>query len=353
MNSDAVLFAALTAAGADLAGVKAYLTAGGTPESLFSASPRELQGVHPKVISAAAKADRSAAELMLKRVEKCGAEILTFYDPAYPALLKEISDPPLLLFIKGNRACLNEFCVSIVGSRKSSRIGINIAAEIAGDLARCGVTVISGFAFGIDIAAHLAAAKKGSTAAVLGSGFEHIYPREHIKYLDKICEQGCVLTEFLPDERPVPYNFPKRNRVISGLAKGVVICEAAQKSGSLITARLAMEQNREVFAVPASPLSINNAANRLIKDGAVLTESYLDIIHEYKDIFAGICGENDLYTPAEEHRALWEKLKVEPFSMDELAAEMDYSSLILSITALEIEGVIEKNSEGRYAILRK
>jgi DNA processing protein len=291
---------------------------------------------------------------MLKRVEKCGAEIITFSDPSYPALLKEIADPPLLLFIKGNKACLNEFCISIVGSRKSSRAGINIAAEIAGDLARCGVTVISGFAFGVDIAAHLAAAENGSTVAVLGSGFEHIYPREHIKYMDKICEQGCVLTEFLPDERPVPYNFPKRNRVISGLAKGVIICEAAQKSGSLITARLAMEQNRDVFAVPASAFSVNNAANRLIKDGAVLTESYLDIINEYKDIFAGIVGgkTND-YMPAEEHRALWEKLKLEPFSIDELAAEMDYSSLILSVTALEIDGVIEKNSEGRYAILRK
>jgi DNA processing protein len=241
-----------------------------------------------------------------------------------------------------------------VGSRKSSSAGINIAAQLARDLARCGVTVVSGFAFGADISAHLAAAEAGSTAAVLGSGFEHIYPKEHIKYLDKICENGCVLTEFMPAEPPNPYNFPKRNRIISGLSKGIVVCEASKKSGSLITARLALEQNRDVFAVPASPSSFNNAANRLIREGALLTESYLDVINEYKDILADICVTEDAppYSPPEEHREVWERLKTEPLSADELAQEFDYSRLILSITALEIEGVIERNAEGRYSAIK-
>jgi DNA processing protein len=352
MNSNDVNLAALSAAGVDAAGIKALLGTGETLDDILSSPRGKLQGLDARLISAVCKADMGLAERNLKKAEKSGAETVSLLNPLYPPLLKEITDPPLILFIIGEKACLNEFCVGIVGSRKSSRAGINIAAEIAGGLARCGVTVVSGFAFGVDIAAHLAAAEKGSTAAVLGSGFENIYPREHIKYLDKICGNGCILTEFMPEEKPVPYNFPKRNRVISGLSKGVIVCEASRRSGSLITARLALEQNRDVFAVPASPASLNNAANRLIKDGAVLTESYLDVINEYKEILADICTRDEapVYTPPEEHRDVWERLKLEPLSADELAAEMDYGKIILSITALEIDGVIERNSEGRYSV---
>jgi DNA processing protein len=356
MNSEDIALAALSAAGCG----KALLSAGASPDQLLNLSSDNLleKGVDARLAAAISKADRAKAEQSLKRAEKGGAEIISILNPDYPPLLKEIADPPLILFIMGDKSCLKEFCVGIVGSRKSSRGGINIAAELAGDLAGCGITIVSGFAFGIDISAHLAAAERGSTAAVLGSGFENIYPREHIKHLNKICKKGCVITEFPPEEKPAPYNFPKRNRVISGLCKGIIICEAGKRSGSLITARLALEQNRDVFAVPAFPSSLNNATNRLIKDGAALTESYLDIINEYKEIFADVCAkESALYSPPEEHRAVWESLKTEPLSVDELAAgvsaDMDYSRIILSITALEIEGVIERNAEGRYAIVRR
>jgi DNA processing protein len=357
MNNDEIAIAALAACRVNAASLNALLGAREGLEWIFKAGAGELteRGLDGKTASTVAKADRKAAERMLERAEKGGAEIFSILDPRYPPLLKEITDPPLILFARGDATCLKEFCISIVGSRKSSRNGINIAYQLAGDLARCGVTIVSGFAFGIDIAAHLAAAENGRTAAVLGSGFENIYPREHIKYLDRICENGCVITEFAPEEKPAPYNFPRRNRVISGLSKGVIVCEASKKSGSLITVRLALEQNRDVFAVPASPLSGNNATNRLIKDGAVLTETYLDVISEYKETFESICGreEEPSYSPPEEHRAVWERLNLEPLSLDELAAELDYGALILSLTALEIEGRIEKNSEGRYAITKR
>jgi DNA processing protein len=360
MNSEDIALAALSAANS--AGVKALLSAGDSPDQLLNLSIHKLleKGADLRLATAISKADRAKAENSLKRAEKGGAEIISILNPDYPPLLKEIADPPLILFIMGDKSCLKEFCVGIVGSRKSSRGGINIAAELAGNLAGCGITIVSGFAFGIDISAHLAAAERGCTTAVLGSGFENIYPREHIKYLNKICKKGCVITEFPPEEKPAPYNFPKRNRVISGLCKGIIICEAGKRSGSLITARLALEQDRDVFAVPAFPSSLNNATNRLIKDGAVLTESYLDVINEYKEIFSDICAREDVppYSPPEEHRIVWERLKIEPLSVDELAADglsadMDYGRIILSITALEIEGVIERNAEGRYAVVNK
>jgi DNA processing protein len=362
MNSDDIALAALSGLGTGAAGIKTLLSAGDSLDHLLSLSSHKLldKGVDTRLATAISKADRAKAEQSLKRAEKGGAEIVSILNPDYPPLLKEIVDPPPILFILGDKGCLKEFCVGIVGSRKSSRGGINIAAELAGELAGCGITIVSGFAFGIDLSAHLAAADRGSTAAVLGSGFDNIYPREHIKYLNKICKKGCVLTEFPPEEKPAPYNFPKRNRVISGLCKGIIICEAGKRSGSLITARLALEQNRDVFAVPAFPASLNNATNRLIKDGAVLTESYLDVINEYKEIFSDICAKDGapLYSPPEEHRDVWERLKIEPLSVDELAADglaadMDYSKIILSITALEIEGLIERNAEGRYAVVNR
>jgi DNA processing protein len=350
MNSDDIALAALSAAGVDAAEVKALLKTNCSLEEIIS-SPLMFGG---RINAKVGKADMTAAEANLKRAEVEGAEVISILSPHYPPLLKEITDPPLVLFIKGEKGCLHQFCIGIVGSRKSSRSGLNIAAEIAGNLAQCGVTVVSGFAFGIDISAHLHAAERGSTAAVLGSGFENIYPKEHIKYVNKICERGCILTEFMPQEKPAPYNFPKRNRIISGLSKGVVICEASARSGSLITARLALEQNRDVFAVPASPASLNNGTNRLIKDGAVLTESYLDVINEYKAIFEGMClSGTEEYSPPKEHQEVWERLKLEPLSADELAADMDYGRLILSLTALEVEGVIERNSEGRYAVVKR
>ncbi|MDR2104491.1 MAG: DNA-protecting protein DprA, partial [Deferribacteraceae bacterium] len=225
MNSDDIALAALSATDVSAAEVGALLK-----------DNRTLTDIIYSPFSKVNDAVMKAAEANLRRVEAGGAEIISILTPDYPSILKEINDPPLLIFLKGEKRCLEQFCIGIVGSRKASRNGLNIASEIAGSLARCGITVVSGFAFGVDIAAHLSAAATGSTAVVLGSGFENIYPKEHIKYLDKICVQGCVLTEFYPQEKPVPYNFPKRNRIISGLSKGVIICEASARSGSLITA---------------------------------------------------------------------------------------------------------------------
>lgn len=208
--------------------------------------------------------------------------ILTPSDPLYPPLLQQISDAPLVLFVKGLVTPLVMPSIAIVGSRNASRGGLDMAAELAYHLASQGFVITSGMATGIDGAAHKAAlAANGSTMAVLGSGVERIYPKRHQQLYHDIIQSGCVISEYWPQIGPYAGNFPKRNRIVSGLSLGTVVVEANRKSGSLISARLAMEQNREVFAVPGSVLGgYSQGCHDLIKNGAKLVESAADIIEE-------------------------------------------------------------------------
>ncbi|GGQ26008.1 DNA-processing protein DprA [Shewanella litoralis] len=208
--------------------------------------------------------------------------ILTPSDPLYPPLLQQISDAPLVLFIKGAIESLVIPSIAIVGSRNASRGGIDMAAELAYNLSTQGFAITSGMATGIDGAAHKATlAANGSTLAVLGTGVERIYPQRHQQLYHDIIHSGCVMSEYWPHIGPYAGNFPKRNRIVSGLSLGTVVVEASRKSGSLISTRLAMEQNREVFAVPGSVLGgYSQGCHDLIKNGAKLVESAADIIEE-------------------------------------------------------------------------
>ncbi len=227
----------------------------GSAESVFSATRMELEALRlrPEAVESIMARDlheRAAEEIL--RVRSLGADLLLLDDGVYPALLREIFDPPITLYVKGEwAACLDEPCVAIVGSRRSSTYGQNAAMMLSRDLAERGVTIISGLARGIDAAAHRGAIEAGGrTAAVMGTGLDQIYPRDHRRLADEILEHGgALVSEFPLETPPAPQNFPYRNRVISGLSLGVVIVEAAENSGSLITARLALEQGREVFAV--------------------------------------------------------------------------------------------------------
>ena len=206
-------------------------------------------------------------------------------DGVYPLLLREIYDPPITLYVRGAWAqCLDQPCVAIVGSRRCSTYGQNAALMLSRDLAQRGVTIVSGFARGIDAAAHRGALEGGGrTVAVLGTGVDEVYPRDHRKLADEILEKGgAVVTQFPLGTPPVSENFPYRNRIISGLSLGVVVVEAAENSGSLITARLAIEQNREVFAVPGNITSKNSfGTNYLIKGaGAKLVQQWQDVAAE-------------------------------------------------------------------------
>jgi DNA processing protein len=202
--------------------------------------------------------------------------------PRFPALLAQIPNPPEELWTRGDLSICDKPAVAVVGARAASRGGMAIASAIAGDLARAGIVVVSGLARGIDSAAHMAALDAGGkTIAVLGTGIDVVYPAEHRELTERIARDGLLITEFWPGSAPEVSHFPRRNRIISGLSRGVVVVEAAEQSGSLITARLAAEQGREVMVVPGPVLGgRNRGAHALIRDGAKLVESAVDILQE-------------------------------------------------------------------------
>ncbi len=223
-------------------------------------------------------------DLAVKHVERCrrnGYTVLTLEDENYPEALLETFDPPFVLYVAGRVEVLKEPSISIVGARKPTTYGRAVTDRLAQDLAACGLVVVSGMARGIDSISHWGALKEGKTVAVLGSGFEDIYPPENKKLMNTIIEKGAVISEFPLDAYPAPYHFPQRNRIISGMSLATVVIEATKRSGSLITARLALEQNREVMAVPGNiTSSLSKGANWLIKEGAKAVGSWEDVVEE-------------------------------------------------------------------------
>jgi DNA processing protein len=260
----------------------------GSAEAVYGASRAELEKLRllPEATDSIIARDmHEKAEAEIESVRKLGDDILILDDGVYPSLLREIYDPPITLYVKGAWSeCLDQPCVAIVGSRKCSTYGQNAAVMLSRDLAQRGVTIVSGFARGIDAAAHRGAIEGGGrTVAVLGTGIDEVYPRDHKKLADEILASGgAMVTQFPLSTPPVSENFPYRNRIISGLCLGVVVVEAAESSGSLITARLAIEQNREVFAVPGNITSRNSfGTNYLIKGaGAKLVQQWQDVAAE-------------------------------------------------------------------------
>lgn len=258
----------------------------GTPANVFAA-PRDVlaaQGLKPETITQLHDTeilDKAQAEI--ERLELLGAQAVTLADAQYPELLREIYDPPIVLYIKGDiTGALSQPAIAVVGSRRCSTYGTNAANFLSRELAAQGITIISGLARGIDGAAHRGALEAGGkTVGVIGTGMDVNYPKEHKKLSEEIVVTGAVVSEFPLGTPPLAQNFPYRNRVISGLSLGVLIVEAAEHSGSLITARMAQEQGREVFAVPGNITSQTSfGPNFLIKDGAKLVQHWRDVVEE-------------------------------------------------------------------------
>ncbi len=258
----------------------------GDPTKAFSASPAELAEVpgldRDAVQGLASFSDWAEARKELKRALATGARLVPFGASDYPARLRTIADPPPVLYVRGEMREEDSKAVAIVGSRSASNYGIRITQELGRGLASLGFTVISGMARGIDGAAHEAAlAAGGRTLAVLGCGVDVVYPPEHEGLYENICRNGAIVSELPIGTPPFSFNFPGRNRLISGLALGVVVVEATEKSGSLITAGLALEQGREVFAVPGEAgASRSRGTHRLIRQGAKLVEGVEDVVEE-------------------------------------------------------------------------
>lgn len=307
-----------------------------------------------------------AAEREIEAVGKLGGRQVIVGDAEYPEALAAIPDAPPVLSIRGNAGLLKRTAIGVVGARNASTNGRRFAEGLARDLANAGVVVASGLARGIDAAAH-AGALEGGTAAVLAGGVDVIYPRENAALYDTICERGVILSEMPPGTEPLARHFPSRNRIISGLSLGIVVVEAALRSGSLITARLAGEQGREVFAIPGSPLDPRSrGANDLIRNGATLAESAEDILEGIRSMRGKQLGEprQDEFStednPASDDEkldaaraAVLECLGPTPVSVDAVIRDtgLPAGTVWTILLELELAGKLERQPGGKVALL--
>ena len=328
-----------------------------TPREVFfdSAKSLSLLSLRPESIDFIKKPDWKAVDADLQWLAHPGNQAITLRNKKYPPTLLEISDPPPVLFIRGSIDLLATPQIGIVGSRNPSRLGNQIAEDFASTLANAGFTITSGLALGIDAASHIGALKAtGHTIAVAGTGLDRVYPARHVQLATEIIQIGAMISEFPPGTPAKAMHFPRRNRIISGLSIGLLVVEAAQQSGSLITARMALEQGREVFAIPGA---INNpqarGCNALIREGAKLVETTKDIFEELGQYFQ----------QPEENPKVIEQTKLDleqqnllnlilfgPTSVDELVRESGKSIEVIAseLLILELQGYIAAAPGGYY-----
>ena len=295
----------------------------------------------------------------LKRLEDGGIRAITWHDDEYPPRLKEIYDLPPVLYVQGQLLPEDERSVAVVGTRKPSAYGREAAYRLSYDLARAGVVIVSGLARGIDAIVHRAALEVGQrTIAVLGSGADVIYPREHANLANEIIQKGAVITEYPLGVRPEPQNFPRRNRIMSGMTLGTVVVEAPEGSGALLTATHALEQDREVFAVPGNIFSPNNrGANRLIsKSGAKLVQDCTDILEELNLSSVGQQIEMTALFPQDENESqVLRYVSYDPIHVDEIIrnAELDISTVSSVLAMMELKGLVKQVGGMNYIRLKE
>ncbi len=306
--------------------------------------------------------EASRAEDDIARAGRLGARFIAAGEEGYPPLLRHIDGAPPLICVKGDLALATREAVAIVGARNASAIARRFARQLAAEIAEAGYLIVSGLARGIDTAAHEAAIERG-TAAVLAGGIDYIYPPENEALHHDIARRGLLVTEMVPGTVPKAEHFPRRNRIISGMARAVIVVEAALRSGSLITARLAGEQGREVFAVPGSPLDPRcEGANRLIRDGATLLMKAQDVIETLRGQPLQLAGDVFLEPPDEpvaphepdrdEQRRIIALLSPSPVEIDDLIRESGASpaAVIAVLLQLELAGRIQRHAGGRVSL---
>lgn len=324
----------------------------GSAESVLHASVRELAevpDVGPRVAEAIAGADVKAAQRLIRKVEERGGTVLVLEDERYPRLLAEIPDPPLVLFASGRLELLQQPAVAIVGSRSHTRYGVDVCRHFAAGLVRHGLVVVSGMARGLDAVAHTAALDAGGgTIGVLANGFGVTYPASNRSLYQRVARDGCLLTEHEPGEWPYPGSFPRRNRLVSGLARVTLVVEAHGKSGALITATSAAEQGRDVLAVPGPITSTASAGcNRLLQQGAKPALGLRDVLEEYGISVEGVPSARLHRDLTEEERRLLELLSRGPAHVDQLAARLSLgvAETLAALTSLEIRGLISQEGK--------
>ncbi len=334
----------------------------GSPREVLAAGERAWRGMglREETVRALRSPPWEAVERDLAWGDMPGHALLTFHDPAYPPLLKEIPDPPPLLYVRGDVECLQAPQIGIVGSRNPTPGGADTAYQFASHLSRAGLTITSGMALGIDAQGHKGALDGGGkTVAVVGTGLDRVYPAAHRELAHRIAAQGALVSEFPLGTPPLASNFPRRNRIISGLSLGTLVVEAAAQSGSLITARLAAEQGREVFAIPGS---IHNPKARgchaLIRQGAKLVETAQDILEELGALAAAAFekAEGNEALPLDvEYQKLLACMGFEPVPIDQLVERSGLTPEAVSsmLLMLELQGYVAASPGGLYARLPK
>ncbi len=340
-------------------GYRELLARFGSPQAVFAASLGELTqaGLRSEVAQAILGFQEwEQVEKELQKATRLGIRVLTWAEPEYPENLRRIHDPPPFLYVKGSFLPQDRLAIALVGSRVASMYGREVTRDLATGLAQRGITVVSGLARGIDAEAHTASLKAGGrTVAVLGSGLDIIYPREHKFLFEAIVDSGAVVSEFSLGTKPEAVNFPYRNRLISGLALGTVVVEATEKSGSLITAQSALDQGREVFAVPGSVRTgRSRGAHRLIKEGARLVEGIEDILSE----IAPWLPKEGKATPqlpplTEEERKVISFFAGEAVHVDELIQKsgLPPAHVLEVLLGLELKGVVVQRPGKLFALV--
>jgi DNA processing protein len=332
----------------------------GTPEKIFAAHSKELEkvaGITPSAIKSIQNFQGSAqVDRELNLIESKGVQVITLKDVRYPENLKKIYDPPPFFYLKGALLDQDQTSFAIVGSRNPSEYGTITTKRMSRELSLSGLTIVSGMARGIDSSAHYGAlTAKGRTIAVLGSGIDVIYPPENIKLYQSIAACGAVISEFPMGTEPLAYNFPARNRIISGLALGVLIVEASLRSGSLITARFALEQGRDVFAIPGNINSYKSkGTHKLLKEGAKLVDSTQDILEELNLYIASLrktTGQQTLLpTMNATSQLVYQVLQDQPLHIDEIILKAGLASNQVSaiLLDLELDGLIKQLPGKRF-----
>ncbi len=349
--------------------LQALIAAFADPVALWSADSAALRsaGADPRVIEALVKA-RTQLDLsaQLAQVSQVGAQVITLVDADYPPLLRQIADPPPALYVRGSLNAEDVRALAIIGTRRATTYGRDVTNALVRGLVAAGVTIISGLAFGVDAYAHRAALDHdGRTLAIMGCGIDRIYPQEHADIARRIARQGALVTEFPVGSKAQQHHFPQRNRVMSGMALGVLVIEASEKSGTFITVNAALEQGREVFAVPGGIFSpASSGTNRLIQEGAKLITRVDDILEEIDAVHQQAQGRALMQEVRQAvaavsapidalEAALLDLLKAEARTIDELVlhSQLSAAQVTSTLTMLELQGYIEADGRGGYRAL--
>jgi len=333
----------------------------GSLKDAWEAPPAELK--HAGLDSAAMRAinhwrPNISPEAEMEKLDRYGVKVLTCNTPGYPSRLKEIYDYPPVLYVRGSLLPEDEWCLAVVGTRRASVYGKQVTEELVTDLAQSKITIVSGLAKGIDTIAHRSAlAAGGRSLAVFACGLDIVYPGENAKLARSIMEQGALISEYPLGTRPRAENFPRRNRILSGLSLGVLITEAGETSGAMITARLALEQNREVFAIPGSILSpASRGPNHLIQEGAKLVRDYTDILEELNlTAVARQIEMREILPESETESLLLKQLSAEPTHIDEVCRSSGLPAATVSSTMamMELKGLVKQVGTMNYVLARE